>query len=270
MLKYFKSREFWLTLGGIVVFAALLFVIFFFVFLPSYTNHGEETEVPNVSKMKLEEAIVKLEEAGLRYEVADSLYLNNLPPLSIISQDPVAKSKVKPGRPVFLTVNKVVAPMVKFPDIVGVSQYQAKLRLEGANLIMGRLKYVAHEYRNLVLGASLNGKKLSSGDTLRKGSIIDLVVGEGTGNQKVEVPDLVGKSYESAIAIIQRLGLNLSAPVYEPEAPKPAGTIVRQHPNYASGDSIHLGSEINLWIAGPEPDVVQEGVLFDSDSVPHK
>jgi beta-lactam-binding protein with PASTA domain len=259
MLKYFKSREFFITVAAVLGFAVLVYVLFFFVFLPFYTNHGEETAVPDVSKLKLEEAISKLEEAGLQYEVADSLFLSTLPSLSIISQDPLGGSKVKPGRRVYLTVNKVVAPVVKFPDINGVSQYQAKLRLEGAGLVLGQIKFIPHEFADLVLSATYKSKNVKEGEEIRKGSRIDLVVGKGKGDQKVEIPDLVGNSYETANATLLRLGLSLGKMTYEPASTKPVYTIVQQYPNYAQGDSIHLGQEVDLWIAGPEPGDVMEG-----------
>lgn len=254
MLRYFKSREFLITLGAIIGVGVAGYIIFFFLFLPYYTNHGEETEVPDVTKMQLDEAIAALEEVGFAYEVADSLYLVNVDPLSIISQDPVGHSKVKPGRTIKVTVNKVVAPMVKFPEVVGVGQYQAKLSIEGAGLVMGQLTYVPHEYRNLVLGATCKGSKLKEGEELRKGSKIDLVIGEGRGNQKVQIPSLVGQPYMTAVSTLQRLGINIGHIGYEPTSTKPEGSVVQQHPNYAEGDSIHLGDEIDLWVAGKQPD----------------
>lgn len=257
MLSYFKSKEFFLTILAVIGFGVLSYILFFYVFLPYYTNHGEEAEVPQVASLKLDEAIEKLEAAGLRYEVADSIYMSTLPALSIISQDPVGLSMVKPGRKVYLTVNKVVAPEVKFPNVVGVSQYQAKLRLEGLDLEIGNMKYVPHEYRNLVLGASYKGKQLKEGDAIRKGTIIDLVVGEGKGSQRVEIPDLVGKSYESALATLHRLGLNMGNRRFDESSSQPAGTIFQQHPRYSPSDSVHLGAEIDMWIAGPQP---EEGV----------
>lgn len=259
MLKYFKSREFFITVAAIVGFGVVVYVVFFFLFLPYYTNHGEETVVPDLARLELDEAIAKIEEAGLRYEVADSLFLSSLPALSIISQDPIGGSKVKPGRRVYLTVNKVVAPVVKFPDINGVSQYQAKLRLEGSGLALGHIEFIPHEFADLVLSATFKSKKISEGDEIRKGSKIDLVVGKGKGNQKVEVPDLVGNTYETAIATLLRLGLSLGKPSYDPASTKPLLTIIQQYPNYAPGDSIHLGQEIDLWISGPEPGDVIEG-----------
>ncbi len=254
MLSYFKSKEFFLTILAVIGLGALSYFIFFYGFLPYYTNHGEETKVPDVAEEQLDEAIEKLTKAGLRYEVADSIYLNTMPPLAVISQDPVGKSMVKPDRKVYLTVNKIVAPMVKFPNVIGVSQYQAKLRLEGMNLVIGNLKYVPHEYRNLVLGASFKGDKLKEGDAIRKGSIIDLVVGKGKGSLRIEVPELVGKDYATAIAALHRLGLNMGNRRFDESSSEDPGTIIQQYPNYRPGDSLHLGAEVDMWIAGPEPE----------------
>ncbi|MFN8394341.1 MAG: PASTA domain-containing protein [Bacteroidia bacterium] len=259
MLKYFKSREFFITLAVVVGFALVSYLLFFFVFLPMYTNHGEETAVPEVAKLNLEEAIAKIEEAGLEYEVADSLFLNALPPLSVISQDPIGGSKVKPGRRIYLTVNKVVAPVVKFPDINGVSQYQAKLRLEGVGLQLGSVKFVPHEFADLVLAASFKGKALKEGDEIRKGSKIDLTVAKGKGDQKVQIPDLVGQPYNVALATLLRLGLSVGKTSFDPASAKPIETVIQQYPRYTEGDSIHLGQEMDLWIAGPEPGDVIEG-----------
>jgi beta-lactam-binding protein with PASTA domain len=253
MLKYFKSKEFFVTLGVIVGGFLALYLLTFFVFLPWYTNHGEEVKVPKITEMVLEKAAEKLDEEGLEYHVVDSLYRVDLPPLTIISQDPVAGSMVKPGRTIYVTVNKVLAPMVKFPDITGVSQYQAKLRLEGAGLTLGKMTYVPHEFSNLVLRATHDGKDMKEGTELRKGSKIDLVIGEGKGNQRIAVPDLTGETFESAMAIIHRLGLNIGSINFDPGSPRPQGTVVQQHPTYAEGDSVRVGAEFDLWVAGQQP-----------------
>jgi beta-lactam-binding protein with PASTA domain len=148
---------------------------------------------------------------------------------------------------------------VKFPDINGVSQYAAKLRLEGAGLVLGEIKFEAHEFTDLVLKATYKNKIVKEGEEIRKGSKIDLVVAKGKGDQKVQIPDLVGNSYETANATLLRLGLSMGTMTYEPNSSKPVLSIVQQYPNYSEGDSIHVGQEIDLWISGPEPGDVMEG-----------
>jgi eukaryotic-like serine/threonine-protein kinase len=259
MFRYFKSRGFFITMAATLGVFVLVYLLFFFVFLPFYTNHGKETSVPRVSKMPLERAISTLEAAGLGYEVVDSLFLTGQDPLSVISQDPVGGSKVKPGRRVYLTVNKTVAPVVKFPDINSVSQYEAKLKLEGAGLALGRVTFQVHEYADLVLSAKFKDKKLKEGDEVRKGSRIDLTVGKGRGTHRVPMPSLVGESYETAMATLFRLGLSPAKPVFDPASTKPVGTVIQQYPKYAEGDSIQVGREVDLWFSGPEPEDVIEG-----------
>lgn len=265
MLKFLKSRELWFTIVGMILLSALLFFLFFWVFLPAYTRHGKTVRVPEVTKLHLEKAQAKLDSAGLKPVVADSLYIAGMEPLSIISQDPSGLDKVKPDRPVYLTVNKRVPPMVAFPDIFNVSNYQAKLQLESWNLNIKKIKYVPNKYKNLVLAAKWQGKKLKAGDTLPVGSRVELIVGKGKGSILVELPDLVGETFENAISIMHELGLNVGARRFKPDEPGEPGLIIKQDPPYRSGDSIALGEELSLFISGPEPEETMEGIFLGEE-----
>lgn len=266
MLRYFRSKEFWLFIvGGSILLAVLVYIITFYVFLPRYTQHGESVIVPEVTEATLDEAIEKLEDEGLRYEVADSIFISNFPPSAIISQDPAGMSKVKPGRRIYLTVNKRVPPMVRIPEILNVSTYQAKLLLEGAGLKIKKINYIPDEYKNLVRYGEHNGKRIKPGDTLAKFSEVVLFAGRGLGTQRVPVPDLVGMHYEEAISTLHRDGLNIGPVRFDPEAADPKGTVIRQSPRYFPGDSTVIGANITLFIAGPEPEEELEFMNFDSD-----
>lgn len=264
MWRYLKSKEFLLTMLGIAVFVTLLYVVFFFVFLPSYTKHGETVIVPEVTEIDIADAQSKLGDLGLQYEVQESIYIAGLPANAVISQDPTGMSKVKPGRRIYLVTNKAIPPMVRVPEIYGVSQYQAKLRLEGANLNIRRMEYVPHEYKNLVINAFYEGKRLKVGDTLPKFSKIVLHVGRGKGTQNIEVPNLVGEHYEVAIAMLHRSGLNIGVIRFDPKAEEEKGLIITQYPRFFPGDSIRLGSQVDMIIAGPEPEESIEDMIFDS------
>ena len=268
MFGFLKSRKFWFTLGGVTAACVLLFVAFFYLFLPAYTRHGDAVTVPDLSELRLEEAVAKLEEAGLAHEVADSVYQANHGAMEIVSQEPPATSKVKPGRKVYLVVNKAVPPMVKFPQgVTGVSNYQAKLRLESWNLQVKDFEYKPSPYRNLVLEAKHKGRTIKPGEQLPVGSQIVLVVGQGEGDELVPVPDLVGKSYEEALDLISRMGLNIGGMIWD--QPGDPGIVKSQKPAYALEDSIHLGSEISLFISGPAPVETQESIETESKGDSH-
>lgn len=269
MLRYFKSKEFWLTLLGLTLLGVLAYVLLFFVFLPSYTNHGESVLVPEVTEGDLEEAIIKLDGMGLRFEVADSLYISSLPPQTVISQDPSGMSKVKPGRRIYLTVNKTIPPMVRIPQIYNVSTYQAKLLLEGVGLEIQRIEYIPDEFKNLVRYAEFRGKRVKEGDTLPKFSELLLFVGKGLGRERIAVPELVGLKYQEAISILHKDGLNIGAVRFDPKAPEERGTVIQQYPRYPSFDSLKLGADMTLIISGPEPEESIEDMFFgesESDS----
>lgn len=260
MWQYLKSREFRRTFLILILLSATLFVVFFFVFLPLITRHGSYAVVPDVSKMVQSEAVEVIEGQGLEAVISDSLFVATLNPLEIISQDPSGGDTVKPGRKIYLTVNKAVPPMVKIPDILNVSLYQAKLRLESWNLKVGALKFKPHPYRNLVLGAVVAGKKVEPGDSIAVGTEVDLFVGEGKGSTNIEVPKLVGLHYSNAISLMHQLGLNIGSIKFDPNAGGDPGTVFEQYPRFSPGDSIHLGEQVTLFIAGPEPEQAIEGL----------
>jgi eukaryotic-like serine/threonine-protein kinase len=107
------------TLGGLLIhmFVAgslilILCVLYFYTWLPSTTNHGETITVPNIEGQPLERVAQFLQEHDLRYEVSDSSYSDDYPPLTVLDQVPVAGSKVKENRKIYISVNRVTPPTV--------------------------------------------------------------------------------------------------------------------------------------------------------------
>lgn len=252
---------------SLVALAVIGYLIFFKLFLPSYTNFNESVLVPDVTEGSLSEAIEDLEGKELRWEIADSIYVSSLAPEAVISQDPPGQSEVKPGRRIYLTVNKKVPPMVKIPKIFSVSTYQAKLLLDGAGLRIKKINYIPDEFKNLVRYGEFKGKRIKEGDTLPKFSELILYAGRGLGSQKVGVPDLVGLNYLEAISILHKYGLNIGPVRFDPKASESNGTVIRQDPRYYSGDSLTLGQTVTMFIAGPEPEEGIEDMYFESSEV---
>ncbi|MCB9230208.1 MAG: PASTA domain-containing protein [Bacteroidia bacterium] len=260
MWRYIKSKEFWLTLVGIVVFGVAAFFFVFLVLLPAYTRHGDSQIVPEVTKLHLDDAAGVLDDEGLEYEISDSVFMPGMSPLMVVSQDPGGLSKVKPGRKIYLTVNKKVPPKVKFPDVLFVSNYQAKLRLDSWGLGIKNIIYKPHELRNVVLGVEINGKEVKKGEEIAKGTLVDLIVGKGLGSQKMALPDLVGMTYQMAISTLHEYGFNIGSLRFKEDSPEEHGLIIQQNPKYFPGDSVKMGTSIDLFISGPEPDEAIEGL----------
>ncbi|MEL6694650.1 MAG: PASTA domain-containing protein [Bacteroidota bacterium] len=271
MLRYFISREFFLTLLGLILGGVLLYMAIFFWILPAYTRHGDGILVPDVGEIPYTEAVQLLEREGLRpAEKPDSIYVDNLPPGVVIKQYPVPYSRVKPKRTIALTINKFEPPMVQMPEVVDHTLYQAKVRLENWSLGIGRVMQRPDFAKNAVLEVRYKGNSIKPGTKIPRGSKVDLIVGSGKKEGYVEIPDLTYYTFEDAISIISSLQLGLGSVVYNPSGPADQiGKVYDQKPQYQLGDSILMGSSIDLYIYGEEPKsnegVFKEEVNGDDD-----
>lgn len=252
MWRYFRSKEFFLSLLALFAVGIIGYLFVFYVFLPSYTQHGESVVVPDVNKLSYKEAEKKLDKADLDVEVRDSIYLPGLPPLSVVKQYPQPSSTVKPGRTVFLTLNKTVPPSVKMPKVVDLSVYQAKAKLESWKLQVKDIRKVPDIARNVVLKALLDGKEIKEGTEIPQGTGIVLVIGEGLREVFVKVPNIIGLNYSEASAKLSGAGLTLN-PVYDNSAGD--GKIYDQYPK-PDGDSVKQGWPVDAFIKGKALDKI--------------
>ena len=84
------------------------------------------------------------------------------------------------------------------PKIINGSVKNAQLILRSYDLKLGDITYVPDMARNAVLKIFINGDSISENDLILKGSVIDMEVGNGLGNQVFEAPDLVNLDLEEA------------------------------------------------------------------------
>ena len=177
--KFLTSSTFFKNLFFALVIV-ILFLVVFVKFLDFSTNHGEEIKVPDLSKMKLEIAEEKLDEEGLEVFLLDTVeFKPEFPPYTIVEQDPIAGSKVKNGRKIYVKLNAGGYAMITFPDLKNKTFRQATNALRALGLVEGELKYVPDLAKDIVLEVSYNGRPVKAGDKLMKNSKIDFVLGDG-------------------------------------------------------------------------------------------
>lgn len=250
-LPFQSNRIGSLLLTLLVTFGAITIILigYFYIYLPNSTNHGETVTVPDLNGMQLEELDEFLETYALRFEVDDSTYSDDFPPLTVLRQYPHAGSKVKEGRKIFVSLNRVAPPTVPMPDLVDRSRINAEVVLKSNELKRGRIFLDPNTFLNLVKEMRYKGEKIDAGTRVPKGSVIDLVVGGGTGNRDFIIGTLVGDSYERALFKLQGWNLRLG----NVEIPEDADTtgleafVYKQYP--AAGDSVRVGDPIDIWIA---------------------
>jgi beta-lactam-binding protein with PASTA domain len=258
--EYLKSKEFLLSIAILFGGGLLLLVLTLTVLLPIITHHNDQTEVPDITGLPLRKAIDLLNEKGLEYEVSDSVYKPDLKPLTVDHQDPGALSIVKPGRTIFLRVNKKQPPMVKLPNIFEESMEHARDILLNWKLRVGNITYVPSSFNNLVIGAYYRGQALKKDMPVPEGAKIDLKISSWNVAQKIPVPELVGKDFQDALNEITALGL-IPNPVFiaSDEAENPM-EVYRQDPKRRSKtDSITVGSSVTIFVNNDGPPSFTDG-----------
>ena len=242
-----QSRtDLFIHIGIIVSLLLVLFLGFFFVYLPFTTNHGEAITVPDLKKKSVEDLDDFLGDRDLRYEV-DCTFVTNVPPLTIISQYPLPGSKVKEGRKIYVTVVSRTAPLIKMPKLTDMTHRSAQMLLKSVGLEEGNISYVPDMAQNAVLRQLYTGKEILPGQPIAKGTKIDLELGEGLGTAQFETPSGIGMPLDEAKIAIVGAGLKVGQVMEVPaEEGQAAGSIVRQNPD--AGNKVRIGDVIDLWV----------------------
>ncbi|MFM8914038.1 MAG: PASTA domain-containing protein [Flammeovirgaceae bacterium] len=251
-----------LALWGLM-FGALAFVaiVYFYIYLPNVTNHGETIKVPDLTGLNMEEATKRANDFKLRVAVNDSSYAEQAKPLTIVKQFPTANETVKEDRTIYVSINRTTPPSLPMPDISEKGLINAEMILKSSDLKRGRLLYEPYQFRDWVKDVLYNGRKIVPGTRIPKGSVIDLVVGDGGGAADFTIGSLVGDNLKTAILKLEGWNLHLG----KIEIPKDVDTtgvvaiVYKQFP--LAGDSVRIGYPIDLWIAPKgykEPDAGDE------------
>lgn len=174
-----------------LLFAVIgLVVISFFIlmWLKSSTNHEQKIRVPSLAKMMLDDVDDKLSEMDLRFEILDSSNYNpDYPKYSVIEQIPKAGEYVKENRKIYITLNRSGYLFLTIPEVVGKTRRQAEPTLIAMGFKIGKITYRPYIAEDEVLELLHKGKKIAPGDELQKTEVIDLVLGDGSGNLRRDV-----------------------------------------------------------------------------------
>ena len=226
-----------------MVFAFLLVVTLVFLFFRSLnwiTGFGKTQKVPSVTGQNVQAAIKMLEASGLEVVIQDSVFIDTLAKQAVVRQIPDAESIVKTGRTIYLTINRSIPPQVEMPNLTGFSLKSAEMFLLSLGLKMGNISYRPDIARNAVLEQLLGDRPIAPGTKIPTGTVINFVLGSGEGSGELEVPQLVGLSFEAAKLMLQGMSINIGAVVaLNPITDSASSFIVKQSPA-ALSDSLDM------------------------------
>ncbi|MCD8222669.1 MAG: PASTA domain-containing protein [Clostridiales bacterium] len=157
----------------------------------------------------------------------------------------------KPEHPGTVASEKIQEGFVRVPNLLNLSQDEAKNRVEE----MGLVFYIAGtEPSDTTLKGYVlrqideNGNSLMRGDPIEEGSTIQVIVSSGNG--QAQIPDVLYMTMEAAVAEMNRLDLTAVNIETAEEAWAPKGTVTAVSPSV--GAEVSQDTIITLTIAGDE------------------
>jgi len=237
--KYLPYIE---VLAGFLGSLLILFLIFDNWIFPALIKNKEIVEVPYLVGKKLEDAIMVLQSKNLDYIIVGKQSSDKYPADFVIKQIPQAGTKVKESRQILLTISKGTETTT-VPYVIGKELGFAKNLLQRSDLQVGNIYF---EQNDSIPSNVVISQNPSSGREVAIGSLVDLVVSSG-GSRTVIVPDLMGKTYSEAEAILEELGLRIGEVNYIKNETYLPNTVFKQYP--IPKDTAYKGQAVNLFIA---------------------
>jgi len=159
----------------------------------------EAFPIPYVLDIETERAIFVVEESGFTLGQVLEVNDENIPRGFVISQNPVAGTKMSPG----ITVDLVVS---KGPSLIEISDLSRKSPEDAIQILetLGFEYELIEEYTEDVEIGLVSGTLPEAGEIVTPDELIQVIVSLGI---RIEVPEVEGLKYEDAIRVLEELGL---------------------------------------------------------------
>jgi beta-lactam-binding protein with PASTA domain len=231
-----------------------LFVIFNYVLLPMYVNHGSRYAVPRVVGLQFDQARSVLDSARLLGIQGETRPDPTYPAGVVTSQNPLPGAVVKEGRHVYLTVSGGEV-LVGVPVLRGKSTRDARFSLERNGLKLGAITY---DYSESFPENTIIEQSLRPDAKVAKGTSVGVTVSKGRADQEIVVPSLIGKTLTEAEKVLGAMGLKVGIVTSQPSFDLLPNTIVDQFPR--AGENAKIGAEVDLFVVkvGKPTDEIQQ------------
>jgi serine/threonine-protein kinase len=195
-------------------------------------NGASTVNVPNVVRLKQQEAVSRLRQRGLLPRI--SARRSSEAPGTVIAQDPNPGVNVLRHSVVTLAVSSAQTSAV--PDVVGKTAPAAVTALRGQGFDVRMVNVVSKQAQGTVLAQTPG-----AGTQAARGSTVTIRASRGL----VAVPDVLGQPRDAAIAAIGAAGLKPRSFVVSSTQEK--GVVVAQHPQ--AGERVAGKSTVRLNIS---------------------
>lgn len=221
-----KIRNFFRFCVAFFIVSVLTVILMDQVVMPLYVSKGKTITLQDVRHMSFSRAQTKLQEMGLDATILDSLPAPDLPPYTVIEQQPLPGNLVKKGRAIYLTISKG-REYVQMPNLLGMAEKEAQLLLDRLTL---KVKTVEYKFDYDKPEGSICEQSINPGMLVAKHSSLTIWVSNGPPVKSYTVPDVSGYSLVAAKKKIKDAGLRLGDIDYLPNNDLTPLTVINQNP----------------------------------------
>jgi eukaryotic-like serine/threonine-protein kinase len=199
-------------------------------------------DVPRVVGDDFEEAIRRLDDAGLDFERVD--VFSEAPVGQVVAQTPRAGTSVAEGSTVTLRVSQGVET-VAVPDVLLQSQQSAAQELRDNGFDVEVVEAPSDE----VEAGLVSAQDPAPNTQAQPGSTVQITV--STGPEQVPVPNVVDMDEEAAIEALEDAGFSVEVQDEEVQDPTLDGIVLDESP--APGEEVDPGSEVTIVVGRLAP-----------------
>ena len=225
---------------GIIAALAIIGVALF-----TCMDQGSGDPIPDITGKTVEEATIILQDAGFTLGTQNEAYDDEVEAGRIISQDPPSTKKAEAGTKVNVVVSKG-KEQVTVPDLTNMTAEEAKKALEAVGLkgTSGTGEYSdTIEVNRIIRQDPAPATQVSKGDTI--------TYIPSLGNERGEVPDVVGMHVNDAILALENAGLKVTQNTDYSDTVT-SDYVISQNPN--GGFKTEKGATVTITISqGPKP-----------------
>jgi serine/threonine-protein kinase len=182
------------------------------------------TSTPDLVKMVPADAAAAAEKDGLRTNLANQDFSEDVPKGEVMGTDPAAGDRIRKHGEILLTVSKG-PERYRVPQLVGLDLEAAQQALGGVKLETGQIN---EQYSETVAAGRVLAISPKFNTVVKPGTLVNFAVSKG--KKPIAVPNLTGKTYRDANKALRKLGFTVGrTDQYDEKVAE--GKVISQTPN---------------------------------------
>ncbi len=240
---------------AVVVFCVGAFCFVQKILDPFGGTDSSKINAPNLKGLYYSQVIADPQYSNVVIAEGEYVYNETVDAGKIISQEPEANRKIDPGATITVTISRGNRTFA-LPNYVNSDARQAKIELDRFGV---QCVEAAPEYNDEIENGFVIRTDPAAGTMLTEGDTVTITVSRGPEFVMVDMPDLMGKSLNTALELLDVTGLEWDEPVYT-EADGEPDLVIYQ--SIAPGTQVEKGTRVSFQLS-KERELPPEPVIVD-------